>query len=193
MNTTYILTSIHPNKNRENRDLTSVSSCHLIQPFIFLIMSSTGVGETLLAALQASVSVLLVISYGGLAAKLGILSPDSTKAVSKVCVRMFLPALLITKLGAELDAGSAGKYGIIVVWGLLAHFISFLIGILGHFVFKMPDWVTVAVYVFYLPRCSFQMLSIMLRDSAKTRGCAQVGVGWIDGGDQEHITACVLF
>lgn len=112
-------------------------------------MASTGVGETLLAALQASVSVLLVISYGGLAAKLGILSPDSTKAVSKVCVRMFLPALLITKLGAELDAGSAGKYGIIVVWGLLAHFISFLIGILGHMVFKMPDWVTVAVYVIF--------------------------------------------
>lgn len=110
-------------------------------------MASTGVWETLLAALQASVSVLLVISYGGLAAKLGILSPDSTKAVSKVCVRMFLPALLVTKLGAELDAGSAGKYGIIVAWGLLAHFISFLIGILGHFVFKMPDWVTVAVYV----------------------------------------------
>lgn len=147
-------------------------------------MSSTGVGETLLAALQASVSVLLVISYGGLAAKLGILSPDSTKAVSKVCVRMFLPALLITKLGAELDAGSAGKYGIIVVWGLLAHFISFLIGILGHFVFKMPDWVTVAVYVFLF---FSDVPSIMLRGSAKTGGCSRVGVGWIYGGDQEHI------
>ncbi|CAN8101776.1 unnamed protein product [Discula destructiva] len=108
-------------------------------------MAQSGVGQTLLAALQASVSVLLVIFYGAVAAKLKLLSPENTKAVSKVCVRMFLPALLITKVGAELHAGSAGKYGIIVVWGLVAHSISFLIGILGHYVLKMPDWVTVAV------------------------------------------------
>lgn len=114
-------------------------------------MAQSGVGQTLLAALQASLSVLLVIFYGGLAAKFKLLSPENTKAVSKVCVRMFLPALLITKVGAELHAGSAGKYGIIVAWGLLAHFVSFLIGTLGHFVFKMPDWVTVAVYVSPLP------------------------------------------
>lgn len=105
----------------------------------------SGIPEILVAAVQASVSVLLVITYGGIAAKLGLLSPESTKAVSKVCVRMFLPALLITKIGAELHAGSAGRYGILVLWGLLCHFISFLIGTLGHFVFKMPDWVTVAV------------------------------------------------
>lgn len=150
-------------------------------------MASTGVGETLLAALQASVSVLLVISYGGLAAKLGILSPDSTKAVSKVCVRMFLPALLITKLGAELDAGSAGKYGVIVLWGLLAHFISFLIGILGHMVFKMPDWVTVAVYVFYISfflGCSLH--HGMLRKEAKTRRYPQAHVECVFGGIQEQ-------
>lgn len=110
-------------------------------------MASSGVPEILLAAVQASVSVLLVISYGGIAAKLGLLSPGSTKAVSKVCVRMFLPALLITKIGAELHSGSAGRYGIVVLWGLACHLISFLIGTFGHFVLKMPDWVTVAVYV----------------------------------------------
>lgn len=107
----------------------------------------SGIPEILVAAVQASVSVLLVISYGGIAAKLGLLTPESTKAVSKVCVRVFLPALLITKIGAELHSGSAGRYGILVLWGLLCHFISFLLGTLGHVVFKMPDWVTVAVYV----------------------------------------------
>lgn len=110
-------------------------------------MTQGGVGQTLLAALQASVSVLLVISYGAVASKLKLLSPENTKAVSKVCVRMFLPALLITKVGSELHVGSVGKYGIILAWSVLAHFISFLIGTLGHFVFNMPDWVTVAVYV----------------------------------------------
>lgn len=114
----------------------------------------SGIPEILVAAVQASVSVLLVISYGGIAAKLGLLSAESTKAVSKVCVRMFLPALLITKIGADLHAESAGRYGILVLWGLLCHFLSFLIGSLGHYAFKMPDWVTVAVWV-VLPRPLF--------------------------------------
>lgn len=108
-------------------------------------MASSGLLESFLAGLQASISVLLVISYGGLAAKLGLLSPQSTKAVSKVCVRMFLPALLVTKIGSELHAGSAGNYGIVLLWGLLAHFVSFLVGIFGHLVLQMPDWVTVGV------------------------------------------------
>lgn len=110
-------------------------------------MASSGLLESLLAGLQASVSVLLVISYGGLAAKLGLLSPESTKAVSKVCVRMFLPALLVTKIGSQLHADSSDStnYGIVLLWGLLAHFISFLVGIFGHLVLKMPDWVTVGV------------------------------------------------
>lgn len=105
-------------------------------------MVSSGLVEAFVGAIQASVSVLLVIFYGAVAAKLGMLTPANTKAVSKVCVRMFLPALLITKVGSELHSGSADRYGIIVLWALLCHFVSFLLGILGHFVFKMPDWVT---------------------------------------------------
>lgn len=108
-------------------------------------MAPSGLSESFLGAIQASVSVLLVIFYGGIAAKLGILDSKSSKAISKICVRMFLPALLVTKLGSEIHAGSAGRYGTIVVWAILCHMVSFLIGIFGHFVCKMPDWVTVAV------------------------------------------------
>ncbi|ROV90675.1 hypothetical protein VPNG_10098 [Cytospora leucostoma] len=108
-------------------------------------MAPSGILEAFLAAIQASVSVLLVISYGGIAAKLGLISPESTKAVSKVCVQVFLPALLITNFGSELHSGSGDRYAIIVVWGLICHLISFGIGIFGHLVLKMPDWVTVGV------------------------------------------------
>ncbi|PSR80515.1 auxin efflux carrier [Coniella lustricola] len=108
-------------------------------------MAMSGLAEAFVGAIQASVSVLLVIMYGAVAAKSGMLTPANTKAVSKVCVRMFLPALLITKVGSELHAGSADRYGIIVLWALLCHFLSFLLGILGHFAFKMPDWVTPAL------------------------------------------------
>lgn len=108
-------------------------------------MAPSGILEAFLAAIQASVSVLLVISYGGIAAKLGLISPESTKAVSKVCVRVFLPALLITKIGSDLQSGSGDRYAIIVFWGLICHLVSFGIGIFGHLVLKMPDWVTVGV------------------------------------------------
>jgi auxin efflux carrier family protein len=106
---------------------------------------STGLGESFLAAVQASLSVLLVISYGGLAAYLGLLNPSNTKAISKVCVRLFLPALLLTKIGSQLHSGSAARYGIILLWAIVCHLVSFLIGIAAHFWFGMPDWTTVAL------------------------------------------------
>ncbi|KEF61065.1 uncharacterized protein A1O9_02630 [Exophiala aquamarina CBS 119918] len=108
-------------------------------------MAPTGLLDSFLAAVQASLSVLLVISYGGIAAHLNLLNPDNTKAISKICVRMFLPALLIVQIGSELHAGAAKRYLIIFIWALLCHFISFLIGTFAHLVFGMPDWTTVAL------------------------------------------------
>ncbi|KAK0718551.1 auxin efflux carrier [Lasiosphaeria miniovina] len=105
----------------------------------------SGLFESFLAAIQASLSVLFVIFYGGIAAWLGLLDHSSTKAISKICVRMFLPALLITKIGSELHAGSATRYLIIFAWAIVCHLISFLLGIFAHFGLGMPDWVTVAL------------------------------------------------
>lgn len=108
-------------------------------------MAPAGLAESLLAAVQASLSVLLVIFYGGVAAWLGLLNHANTKAISKICVRMFLPALLVTKIGSELHLESASRYLLIFLWAIICHLISFLIGILGHLGFGMPDWVTVAI------------------------------------------------
>ena len=63
-----------------------------------------------LGALQASLSVLLVILYGVIAAQFDILKIDSTKQISSLCVRMFLPALLITKVGSQLHADTGIRY-----------------------------------------------------------------------------------
>lgn len=108
-------------------------------------MPPTGLLDSFLAAVQASLSVLLVISYGGIAAHLNLLNSASTKAISKICVRMFLPALLIVQIGSELHAGAAKRYLIIFIWAILCHLISFLIGIFAHLVLGMPDWTTVAL------------------------------------------------
>ncbi|KAF2655453.1 hypothetical protein K491DRAFT_692914 [Lophiostoma macrostomum CBS 122681] len=106
---------------------------------------ASGLFSSFLAAIQASLSVLLVISYGGLAARWGLLDNKNGKALSKICVKMFLPLLLLVKIGSELHAGSAHRYLIILLWAFICHIISFLIGIAAHLVFGMPDWITAAI------------------------------------------------
>lgn len=72
------------------------SSSELVVPFV--------------GALQASISVLLTIFYGVLAAQFKLLSGTGAKEVSNTCVRLFMPALLIYKVGSELQQGTAIRY-----------------------------------------------------------------------------------
>jgi auxin efflux carrier family protein len=108
-------------------------------------MAQTSLFSTFLAAIQASLSVLLVIFYGIVAARFKLLDSTSAKSISKICVKMFLPALLLTKIGSELHSGSAHRYLIILIWAFICHFVSFLIGITAHLLLGMPDWITAAI------------------------------------------------
>lgn len=112
---------------------------------MFAAGAQAGLLNSFLAAIQASLSVLLVIFYGGIAARLKLLTSTNTKAISKICVKMFLPALLLTQIGSELHSGSAHRYLVILIWAFICHFVSFLIGIAAHLVFGMPDWITAAI------------------------------------------------
>ena len=78
------------------------------------IMASNGLLQSFLGALQASLSVLLVIFYGVIAAQFELLDGPTGKAVSKICVRMFLPALVITKVGSQLELDKADRYIVIL-------------------------------------------------------------------------------
>ena len=71
---------------------------------------ANGILQSFLGALQASISILLVIFYGVLANQYKLLDGASSKKISKVCVHMFLPALLITKVGNELHADTGTRY-----------------------------------------------------------------------------------
>jgi predicted permease len=107
--------------------------------------AQAGLIPSFVAAIQASLSVLLVISYGGIAAYFKFLNPATSKSISKICVQMFLPALLLVQIGSELHADSAKRYVVIFVWALICHFVSFLIGIAAHLWLDMPDWITAAL------------------------------------------------
>lgn len=61
-------------------------------------------------ALQASLSVLLVIFYGVIAAQFNLIDNAAAKKVSHLSVKLFLPFLLLTKLGKELTLENAVNY-----------------------------------------------------------------------------------
>ena len=73
-------------------------------------MGSGGLLSSFLGALQASLSVLLTIFYGVLASQFDLLDRPAAKKVSTVCVKLFLPALMITNVGSELLASTGTRY-----------------------------------------------------------------------------------
>lgn len=63
-----------------------------------------------IGALQASLSVLLTLSYGILAAKWGFIHDTSITDISELCVKIFLPALLVTNIGSQLSVDALPDY-----------------------------------------------------------------------------------
>jgi auxin efflux carrier family protein len=108
-------------------------------------MAPAGLLSSFLAAVQASLSVLLVVFYGAITARLKLLDSSTGRTISKLCVKVFLPALLLTKIGSELHYGSARRYLTILIWAFICHIVSFLVGIAAHLLLKFPDWITAAL------------------------------------------------
>nr|KAK5438417.1 hypothetical protein LTR18_008939 [Exophiala xenobiotica] len=105
-----------------------------------------------LGAIQACLSILLVIFYGVLATQFKLLDGPSAKKISKVCVRMFLPALLITKVGSELHADTGTRYipilkliAHLLVWAIFYNLVSIGFGLLAVKFLKFPAWITPAM------------------------------------------------
>ncbi|KAK1498076.1 membrane transporter [Colletotrichum cuscutae] len=98
-----------------------------------------------LGAFQASLSVLLTISAGVIAAQYGLLDDRSSKKISTFCVRMALPALLITNVGSQLDLETGIRYVPIIIWAIFYTTVSIGIGFVLTKVFGMPDWVIPAI------------------------------------------------
>lgn len=71
---------------------------------------SSGVLISFAGAVQASISVLLTIFSGVVAAQFGLLSTGAAEEVSKLCVKLLLPCLLISNLGSELQLDTVVRY-----------------------------------------------------------------------------------
>jgi auxin efflux carrier family protein len=75
---------------------------------------SSSVVSTFVGAIQASASVLLTIFYGVVAGQTKLLSVETGRQISKICIKMFLPALLVVNLGTQIEASNALQYVIIL-------------------------------------------------------------------------------
>ena len=64
----------------------------------------------LVGSLQASVSVLLTIFYGTIAAQYRLLDETSSAKISSLCIKFLLPALLVTNVGSEVQLDTAHRY-----------------------------------------------------------------------------------
>ena len=61
-------------------------------------------------AVQAAISALLTVAVGVAAAQWGLLGSESSKQISRTCINLFLPLLLISNLGEELHLDAALRY-----------------------------------------------------------------------------------
>lgn len=129
----------------------------------------SGLIRPFLGALQACTSVLLTLLYGLISRQAGLLSDTSINQMSGLCVKVFLPALIMVKLGSELSLDIATHYIPIfgtrdvnpalqllknhlplirhenLVWALLYILISIGIGYLFTRCLRLPVWVTPAL------------------------------------------------
>ena len=142
-------------------------------------MASSGLLPSFLSAIQASLSVLLVISYGALATHFRLLDSSNGKAISRVCVKLFLPALLLVHLGSEMRPSSAYRYLVVFLWALIAHGISFLLGVFGRAAFGLPDWIACAIM--FNNTTSYPLL--LVQSLEETGLLAGLGRGGEEAGD----------
>lgn len=74
---------------------------------------------TALGCLEACLSVLFTIAWGALAARTGYLSAGLARDAIKLGSRVLLPALIITSIGAHLDASELHELLPLLAWALI--------------------------------------------------------------------------
>lgn len=66
-------------------------------------MAANDILVPFLGAFQAAIAVLLTIGAGVFAAQMDWLNEASSRQISKLCVKMFLPCLLIYNVGSQIE------------------------------------------------------------------------------------------
>nr|XP_019013558.1 uncharacterized protein I206_01628 [Kwoniella pini CBS 10737]OCF52339.1 hypothetical protein I206_01628 [Kwoniella pini CBS 10737] len=106
-----------------------------------MLQSASEILSTTWSAVEASISVILVLIYGFLASKCKLLSKEGEENASKLCVTLFLPALLFSEIGPLSSWENLQQYWIIIVYAIVFQIISWIFGTVGVVAFGMPRWI----------------------------------------------------
>ncbi|KAF5359233.1 hypothetical protein D9756_002863 [Leucocoprinus leucothites] len=138
-------------------------------------------------AFQSSLSVILTVVYGVIAARLGMVSPMTIKDVSTLCANLFLPALLFASIGRNLTIEKLQTYVPIFVWSAFCVFLSMGTGKIVTRLWRLPSW-TVAVATFN----NTASLPILLTQSFANAGLLSTIAGSNPSGAIERATSYYL-
>ncbi|KAI1143405.1 membrane transport protein-domain-containing protein [Hypoxylon sp. FL0543] len=132
-----------------------------------------------LGAVQASLSVLLTIGCGVAAAQFGLVTTEAAEQVSRLCIKVLLPCLLIIKLGSELHLDTAACYLPVVIWATIFTVTSIAIGKAATVCFRLPKWAVPAIAF-----NNTESLPLLLLQSLETTGvlAGLVGAGQASDG-----------
>ena len=101
--------------------------------------------QGVLGALQATLSVLLVLCYGAAGTKyLSFLSEDTINSVTKLGTSVLLPCLLFTEMGKEAKPEQLKEFWILPVFNVALTLIALAYSYIGIKLFKMPRWIAPA-------------------------------------------------
>ncbi|KAL7006329.1 hypothetical protein EMMF5_004215 [Cystobasidiomycetes sp. EMM_F5] len=97
--------------------------------------------ETAVGALQATISVLLVLFYGAASVKwLKIVSPETVDGVTRLGTNILLPALLFSQMGKQASADKLVEYWILPVSATVFTLLSLMYAWIGVNLLRMPNW-----------------------------------------------------
>ena len=86
----------------------------------------------------------LTLLYGYLAAVFGLADAKSARSITDLCTKLFLPCLLLVKVGPELSLGNLQHLWALVLWCIVSISIAGALGWLGHRIFSTPYWTIMA-------------------------------------------------
>ncbi|KAJ4992954.1 membrane transporter [Stagonosporopsis vannaccii] len=105
----------------------------------------SGIVQPLVGGIQATVSVILTITFGVAFSQFGLLDADAASKISKTSVKVLLPCLLINNLGSQLKPETAYEYVPIIIWAIIYNVLSIFLGRVLCKVFHLPRWTIPAV------------------------------------------------
>lgn len=103
-------------------------------------MSSAG--NTALAALQSSISIILIIGAGYVSRKYKLLDEIGESQISFLCNNLFLPLLLVSQVGPNFTSDSMDKVVPLFAFAAAEMLLGYLLGQLGRRYLKCPQWIT---------------------------------------------------